>query len=191
MKIAIFSTKGGVGKTSISASLAIDLNYHLITNDLSNIINMYSKAKYRTGQLPLFTDEVIYDLGGFKDPAANAAIEDCDCLVIPITPDSNALLKGLETIRNFKHKKIIVVGNNIETEKDKKDIELVINQYFSSLNIEFFYIRKTKMFKNAMEAGLSALKLFEKDNLSRHTYKNGIHDYLLLLKRFSKKGEKI
>lgn len=184
MKLVIYSTKGGVGKTSLAASLAMDLNYPLITNDLSNIINMYSKAKYRTGKLPVFESDVVYDFGGFKDPNASEIIETCDLLLVPITPDFNALLKGLETIRMFKHKKIIVIGNNIELEKDKKDIEMIINQYFGSLNIEFFYIRKTKMFKNAMEAGLSALKLFEKDNLSRHTYKNGIQDYLILLKRF-------
>ena len=52
--IAIASTKGGVGKTSIAFSLAKDLNYRYVTNDMSVVLNKYKNAKYYPKKIPLY-----------------------------------------------------------------------------------------------------------------------------------------
>ena len=53
MRVGMYSGKGGVGKTSLSFSFAKDMGLAYITNDLSIVIQKYSKAKYYSKNIPL------------------------------------------------------------------------------------------------------------------------------------------
>lgn len=189
MKIAVASYKGGVGKTSLSFSIAVDLNFRLITNDMSNVIQNYKNARYTPGKMPLYEDTV-YDFGGFVDKNASEIIKECDYLVIPTIADANSMMKTLQVLSEHKdHPNILIVGNAVESKKDMDDINKIITHHFPVVNhsnIQFHYIRRTKLFKNALEGKKSATQLYHKDNFQKHIYKNGFKDYLALLKIFAK-----
>lgn len=181
MRLCVLSYKGGVGKTSISYSLAIDLGLSVYTNDYSSILSGCPKAKMVSGEMPIM-DNVIYDFGGFKDSKINAAIRACDCIIVPTIPDINSVQKTLQVLMEFKDKNILVVGNMIESEKDKNDIEKIISTHFP--NTKFLHIKRGKLFKKAMEERLSPVQLYNKDNLSKHIFNSVFKDYLTLLKEF-------
>lgn len=183
MKIAVVSYKGGVGKTSIAYSLAVDLDYKLVTNDLSNILQNYSKASFKAGSTTVYEDTV-YDFAGYKDEDASVIINQCDIILIPTIPDANSLLKSLMVMQEFKDKNMLVVANMIENEKDKEDIKKIIHHHFP--NVEIHYIKRGKLFKNASEEKLSATQLYQKDNFNKYVYGSVFKDYLELLKRFAK-----
>lgn len=103
MKIVVVSYKGGVGKTSIAYSLAVDLSYNLVTNDFSNILQNYSKASLKVGSTAVYEDTV-YDFGGFRDRNASEIIKQCDIILIPTIPDANSIFKTMQVIQEFKDK---------------------------------------------------------------------------------------
>jgi cellulose biosynthesis protein BcsQ len=176
MKIGVYSTKGGVGKSSIAFSLAKDLNMNLITNDMSDYLRKYNKAKFQSK--PILKENTIYDFGGFKDKYISSFSMNLDIILIPLLNDINSLIRGIEAGKKFKDKKVIFIGNAIETKKDIDQISLVMNKYFNSPNLIF--IRKTNLLKVAMESGISANQ-FAKSKKYSHVYKNILKDYQNLL----------
>ncbi len=183
MKIAVVSYKGGVGKTSIAYSLAVDLSYNLVTNDFSNILQNYSKASLKVGSTAVYEDTV-YDFGGFRDRNASEIIKQCDIILIPTIPDANSIFKTMQVIQEFKDKNILIVANMIESEKDKEDITKILTHHFPNIEIQF--IKRGKLFKNASEEKLSPTQLYNKDNFNKHIYVSVFKDYLELLKRFAR-----
>lgn len=183
MKIAVWSYKGGVGKTAIAYSLAVDLDYYLITNDFSNILQNYNKARLKIGST-VAEENTIYDFGGFQDEKAKIITRQCDVILIPTIADANSIMKSIQMVQEFKDKKIIIVANMLESEKDKQDIIKIMTHHFPDIDIAF--IRRGKLFKKASEERISPTQLYNKDNLNKHIYATVFKDYLNLLKRFVK-----
>lgn len=181
MKIAVWSYKGGVGKTAIAYSLAVDLDYNLVTNDFSNILQNYRKARLKIGATEA-EENTIYDFGGFQDEKAKIITRQCDVILIPTIADANSIMKSIQMATEFRNQRIIIVANMLESEKDKQDIIKIMNHHFP--NIEIQCIRKGKLFKKASEERISPTQLYNKDNLNKHIYATVFKDYLTLLKKF-------
>ncbi len=176
--ISIASTKGGVGKTSLSFSLAKDMGYRYATNDMSIVLNRYKNARYYPNKIPLHND-TLYDFGGFESPHIDEILQNSDLIIIPTINDANSLLKTQMFIKKYSHKTILIVANMIENPSDAQNIKSTMQQYFE--NLAFTYIRRTKLLKNSLESGLSATELYNQNNQTRHTYKQSYKDYKKIL----------
>lgn len=188
MTISVFSGKGGVGKTSLSFSIAKDFDYSYMTNDLSSAVMNFGnqrKANYRKGELPL-RDDTLYDFGGFEDENAHKIILQSDVLVIPTIDDFNAMMKCMNVLRKYKGKNIVLVANAIEKKDAFTNIQLILEQNFRDTKYKLVHIPRTKMFKNALDNKKSATELFRENSV----YDRGFKGYLELLhaiKSFEKK----
>ncbi|MEA1918297.1 MAG: hypothetical protein U9N52_00545 [Campylobacterota bacterium] len=183
--IAIASTKGGVGKTSIAFSLAKDLDYRYVTNDMSIVINKYKKAKYYPNKIPLY-ENTIYDFGGFVDKHADLILNEADVILLPTTNDKNSIMKSQILIKAFKHKTILVFANMIENQRDYETIKTEIHRYFP--NLAFTHLRRTKLLKNALENGQSAKELYESTNQTQYVYRHAYEEYAKILSLFTQEA---
>ena len=182
MIVCVASTKGGVGKTSIAFSLAKDLDYRYVTNDMSIVLQQYKKAKYYPKKIPLY-ENTVYDFGGFIDPHTDEILNAADVILLPTTNDKNAIMKSQILIKQFKHKPILVFANMIESKRDYESIKTEIHRYFPEL--AFTHLRRSKLLKNALESGLSATELYERSGQNRYIYKNAYEEYAKILSIFT------
>lgn len=179
--IAIASTKGGVGKTSIAFSIAKDLDYRYVTNDMSIVLNKYKKAKYYPNKIPLY-ENTVYDFGGFVDKHADAIMNEADIILVPTTNDKNSIMKSQILIKAFKHKTLLVFANMIENERDYLSIKEEIHRYFPDL--AFTHLRRSKLLRNALESGMSATELFESSKQTQYVYRHAYEEYRKILSLF-------
>ncbi len=178
MNACFYQTKGGVGKTTLAYSVAKYLNYKFITNDSSTAILKLNGTMF-TKDIPL-RDNTIYDFGGFKSEYIENILNQIDLIIIPVINDANSVLRALEALKKVQNKKHILVANMIENEKDLIDIKKVIYYHFPKT--EIVSIRKTKLFKNAMEENLSITEYIKNSNIG-HLFKSGLEDFNNLLKK--------
>lgn len=178
MTIGIYSTKGGVGKSSLAFAIASDLKYNLHTNDIVDYLTKYRKAKFYTKfQL---RENTIYDFGGFKDKHADQFAKEIDLLIIPVLNDVNSVMRAIEAGRKFSETNKVFIANAVETTKDISQIKKVLNHFFNSPDI--LIIKKTSLLKTAMEKGLSPRE-YSKQVKHSHVYKNILGEYNILLKK--------
>lgn len=121
--VSLFSTKGGVGKTSLATNLAtaLSIQFHLKTAFLSlapsasdsDTTKMMSATGVRwvsdpatpetlpslVESLRRTCDEVIIDAGSVFSPLALAALEHSNLIVVVITPDLPSLRHATQTIQ--------------------------------------------------------------------------------------------
>lgn len=173
--IVLYNTKGGVGKTTLSYNIAKDLKLNYITNDMSVSIMKMPKAKLVKKNIPI-QNNTIYDFGGFEDEEALKIANQASLLIIPTISDMNAMARTISLIKKIKHSRILVVSTMIENEKDYEDIKMVINHHFK--NIKVFKLRRTKLFKNAMNSGIGAIELYKQNKI----YTGVISEYNQILK---------
>ena len=183
MKIVVFSPKGGVGKTSISNSLFIDLKLDYITNDTSIITKLHDNATLITGELPSF-DKTLYDLGGFNTPFISKALREADRVIIPTINDYNSILKTLEVIDFVGDKKVTVIANMVDSQTDIEEITSPIKNRHPKIKI--FPLKRSKAFKRALESGNSLTFIYEETGLSKHNYKSIYAQYENIIKEMKK-----
>ena len=136
--ITIWSSKGGVGKTSIAVELAERLGAGIITNEANSRLPLFSflEGKYYVLEHEQTISElninknVILDFGGMVDPRVLEAIELSQYILMPVTPSMIDIQKCAEDIEGiltaFK-----IAGENLAQE----DFIALINEILSRIII--------------------------------------------------------
>ncbi|MCK9373619.1 MAG: ParA family protein [Sulfuricurvum sp.] len=183
MILSIVNKKGGVGKTPISFSLAKDLGYYLQSNDNSVIESIYPDMAKIT-ESPSLLDDCVFDFGGFTEGGVLSIIKASDAVLIPCSIDYNSILRTVETIEEIQPhaKALFVIVTKTEKEGDFQTVKDAITQHFDE--IEFFELRLSKVFKNAIETGLSVTELYNESPLSKNAYKTVYKQYSNILNMF-------
>jgi len=181
-RVAVITLDGGAGKTAIAFALAKDLDYYLISNDDSVIEEAYpNRAKIM--KHPQIIDDVVYDFGGFVDTGVLEVIKACDVVVVPCINDINSKMKAIKTIKQLSpyNDKFIVVGTRLDSDTEFEEIKETISKVFPKIDV--FPLRKTKLFKNALEFGQSPLELEAESKLTAYSQRKILNEYKNLLKK--------
>lgn len=181
MKIAVITTDGGAGKTAISFALAKELDYYLISNDDSVIELVYPDMAQITKE-PTILNDTVYDFGGFVDNGVLEIIKHCDIVIVPCINDLNSKMKAIKIINELSkyNNRFLVVATRLENPQDFKEINSSIEDEFE--NVKVLPLRKTKMFKNGLEFGLSPLELIAESKQIAYAGRNFIPEYKNILK---------
>jgi len=153
MKIAIYNTKGGVGKTSIALNLALSMDYKIVTNDnfspLNKVLPESRVIKVKRTDLPprlSSNDRVIFDLSGGFLPAAIESVKQSQWVIVPVTSDFIDIQTSINCINQLTryNQNVIVVANKTE-KQDFKNIASSIHRFFS---FPVFNIKKSRALPN-------------------------------------------
>jgi len=151
-KITIWSTKGGVGKTSICAELHFRLGWPVVTNEedsmLSTIINSDKlKILKPKEKIQDYDNNILFDFGGYFDNRIIDALEQSTFIVIPVVPNAIDIQGTINSINNVReyNKNIIVVVNRI---KDINEYIHVQHILFKLGQFKYFGLNETKALPN-------------------------------------------
>ena len=181
MKISIITTDGGAGKTAIAFAIAKDFEYFLLSNDDSVIESAYPKMA-KIMKNPKVINNTVFDFGGFVNDGVIDIIKHSDIVLIPCINDLNSKMKAIKTINELSkyNNNFLVIATRLEAKNDLKEITEAIIDKFE--NIPVLPLRKTKIFKNALEYGLSPLELVNKSKQFAYASRNIIPEYKEVLK---------
>ena len=179
MQILIWSAKGGVGKTAISACLFQYLkDFQIITNDKMNPYNLILKKEQYylisdNQSIPIFSskENLVYDLGGYGSKAIKPFIEQNKELIIliPFTPDVVSFQVAISVYNEIKNlnENIFFVLN-----RSKKGDYNIFKEQLKKMNINktLFEIKESKLFQNIFNTKQS-IKDVKSNKLLSHSYK--------------------
>jgi len=175
---ALASRKGGVGKTPIALSLAIDLEYYFLTNDRGIATEVYSNSRYIDKPIPV--QNSIYDFGGYASAGVIEVVKQSDLLIIPVINESDAFVKTILTAHELKPyaKETILIA----TRTEKNDMDEITKEMRERLpNIKIFELSKSKIFKRVTKDGMSILQIANETSLNRYVYRKILAEYTELL----------
>ena len=176
--IVVFNEKGGVGKTNLAFSIAKDLNRKYITNDSSIVTNVYSNSEFVEKKIPVDTSAVV-DLGGFLTRYVADTLNNARVVLVPTIADYNSMLKAIRVIDHVGADRSIVIANMIEKPSQLKEIQEVIHK--SHPGTKILELKRSAIFRNGLENGMSATDMFNSNNLNKHTYKSVFAQYKTIL----------
>jgi len=186
-KIVVFNPKGGVGKTSLSFSLALSMGLKYVSNDDSVVFQILDNAEFTDKKVD--SDEpLIYDLGGFVTTNTLDIINDSNLVIIPLTSNINSILQTNNLLSSLEHNNVLIVFNAIE---DLKQIDF-INDNLTEHEHLVLTLKRSKLIDNAMLSGKSIEDTVNENNLTKHNYKSAYVEYVNfvnIVKKLSKKGK--
>jgi len=157
--IAVYSTKGGVGKTTLSFALYKALGYKYISNDES-LASYLMTNSYQPKKLPL-QNNTVYDFGGFVSEHNYAVLFRAEVILVPLFNESNAIIKATSTINDLIEKakilnidiskRIVLVGIKVETNFHKNSIKDRFNQKYPDLKLSYKFLVSGKFLPNILE----------------------------------------
>jgi len=111
MKITIYSSKGGAGKTPIATNIILDREYAVGCNERENVYEdfieddriMALDLSETFPEMPGDID-IVFDLGGSISSTSHSitsAILQSDLVIVPIEDEYKSIKKGLETLREI------------------------------------------------------------------------------------------
>lgn len=188
MSYAVYSIKGGVGKTTLSVQISQMFDYTYVTNDSHSSAHnlmpeergfLVSKDEYE--EIP-FDESIVYDFGGFKDGRIKDVIKEVKKVVIPTLTsivDVQATIATLKDVLQINTNIIIVVNrtkNNNKAIELKEYLEEEIKKIYPDLNIPIVFVRESSVIEDSLfdceyietKAGSNRFK--------RHIYRNAIED---------------
>jgi len=174
-KVTIWSTKGGVGKTSICAELHFRLGFPVVTNEklsmLPSIVdNKLLKILDDKEKIQNYNNNIIFDFGGYVDNRIIDALKQSNYVIVPVTANAIDLQGCIDTIASIKdyNSNIIIAINKV---KNKKDIEFTKN-VLSKLGIfKYFTINDSKAMANIFKQKSSVTTMM-KNKLLNYIYRN-------------------
>lgn len=182
MVISIYNKKGGVGKTSLSFSLAKDLGYFLISNDDSVIEQVYPN-KSKIMREPKLIKNCVYDFGGFVDASALKILNISDWVIIPLTSDLNSFKNTVSSLNEIENKNIVFVAMRAE----KSDFEEIENYLKDKFHHKIFEIKESRIWSKTFVQKMSVSDIKNENKINSYIYRNSIDGYENLIK-FIKKG---
>lgn len=186
MVLSVYNKKGGVGKTALAASLHIDLNMRLISNDDSVIDKLWSDTALIVPSKKLaFQDNTIYDFGGFAEKAILDIITKSTLIIVPIKASINSIQRSLNTINELLdyNENIIAVITQWSKQQDYDEVQKALESHFD--DIEIFSLKQSQMYETVFQSGLSPLQLITNKEYfwAKNSYKNAIDEYTKLIER--------
>jgi len=177
--IVVYNSKGGVGKSALSYSLSTDLETQLLSNDENQFLGYHPESKlYLNETMPIIRDAV-YDLGGFETPFIEDVLEAASVIIIPVTVDFNSMKRGVQILKEFKHKKLLLVANQIENTDDFDYIKEIVKR---EVNTVIYPLKRSIIFRRSLETGMSVKQLYEESGLSKYSYRGIFKQYEAILK---------
>lgn len=196
MKITIYNSKGGVGKTPISTNIAIDKDFMIATNEYASIYEyIFPDDKFvevdMNEAFPNFGDiNVVFDLAGSINKNAQSiksAIAMSDVVMVPISCELKSMLSGSNTIQEVKNinakANILVVTTKLQKQRGdvfssdwKQSKEFIeIQSYIesalpSSVN-HYLPLKASKAFNNIFEKKQSIQQLTNSSPLEAYNYR--------------------
>ncbi|MBM3467484.1 MAG: ParA family protein [Alphaproteobacteria bacterium] len=185
-KITIWTTKGGCGKTNISAELALQLSYPVITNEqesmLSSIINTDRLLILKPNQeIPDMNCGVIFDFGGYIDQRLEKVLTISDVILVPTLPeisDIQGCINSLQTIQKY-NKNIAIIVNKTESSKDFENVESIITKIGT---YPLFEIKKSRALPNIYLKKQSIKDMSDESPLERYSYRKILEQFNCLIK---------
>ena len=178
LKICVFSLKGGQGKSTISAEIALHFNAGVITNEPYTILEAILPPKSllivkEKEKIPLIAGApIVYDFGGYVDSRVLEVAKISDFIIVPICADSDGDIQaGITTAVELKDhtEKIIFVCN--KTDKDRiSGVKEAINNFFP--NNKFFIINKSKALSNLRHNKKSINEIVLESKFNAYCYRN-------------------
>ena len=173
MIITVYNTKGGVGKSPISALIAKEMDYKILTNDdsinedfLSDIVEYQEKIdiKYR--------DNIVVDLGGWIDDNTIQILKASDIVLIPFNSKPNSVKRTIALINDLKQ-----LGINYNLIFTMYEAILEFDRTIEKFKLEDIEVDykfpKTKLLDTLIEKNLK-LSDIKKDKSLNNWYKNHI-----------------
>ena len=175
--ITFFNKKGGTGKTSLSFSVAKDLNYPLLSNDDSVIEEIYPNKAKILDTLEIIDHDVVYDLGGFIDTDSIQIFKASTIVVVPTTLDINSIKRTINSVMEINSfcSNIIIVINRVKKDKLNKYRQSI--EALKGLGKPLLYVRESEAITNSIHLGKTITELYSKNNFTKNQYKGIYQDY--------------
>jgi len=191
MKIAVYSAKGGVGKTPISTNIALDRGFALATNERFHSFDSMEAidedlllAVPMEGEFPdLGSIDVVFDLAGSISKhslSISTAIKQADLVIVPIENEFKSITSGINTLLEVKQlgKPILVVATKLEKGKkeiftdwkdseDFKNVQAFVHNKVGK-GIKVLPLKRSKIFDTIFDREQSISQIVATDPLARH-----------------------